>query len=89
MLIYPESTQSNGKFIMPFKKGAFAGLKTVKPVVISYETQPWMSVAWECIGWVDHIVLTFSAPQLVKCSVLELPPFVPNDYLFETHKDKG
>lgn len=25
----------------------------------------------------------------VRCDVIELPPFIPNDYLFEQHSNKG
>lgn len=25
----------------------------------------------------------------VRCEVIELPPFIPNDYLFEHHANKG
>ena len=25
----------------------------------------------------------------VQCEVIELPTFIPNDYLYETHADKG
>ena len=89
MLIYPESTQSNGKYLLPFKRGAFAGLKAVKPVVLTYESNEWGSLAWDCMGWLDHALLTYSMPQIAQAKMIELPPFLPNDYLLETHKDKG
>ena len=89
MMIYPEGTQSNGQFLMPFKRGAFAGLNTVTPVVITYNSRDWLKVQWDVINFIELIILTFSSPQISDCFVDELPPFVPNDYLFEHHKDKG
>ena len=89
MLIYPEGTQSNGKYLASFKKGAFAGLKAVKPIVINYESEAWFNTAWDCLGFLDHVLLSFSAPHFAKATVIDMPTFIPNDYLFETHKDKG
>ena len=90
MMIYPEGTQSNGSFLMPFKKGAFAGLNAVTPVVMSYKNPACRAIQWESMSFADHIIMcAMGFSGFSHCTVDELPPFLPNDYLFETHKDKG
>lgn len=90
MMIYPEGTQSNGEFLMPFKRGAFAGLNSVIPVVMSYDNPAYRANAWESLGFKDHLVITLMGFSLWStCTVHQLPPFMPNEYLFKTHADKG
>ena len=48
---------------------------TVSPAYDTIEILPLaiLQLSWFCI----------------RCNILELPEFEPNEYLFETHKDKG
>ena len=64
-------------------------MKAVKPIVINYESEEWFNTAWDCLGFLDHVLLSFSAPHFAQATVIDMPTFIPNDYLFETHKDKG
>ncbi len=47
-----------------------------------------LSPAWDVIPFLPLAIMQFSIFWL-KCEVFELPAFVPNEYLFETHADKG
>jgi hypothetical protein len=72
---------------LSFKKGAFAGLNTVEPVVMKYKWDR-VSPTWEGIPFIAHASL-MTMYGTYACEVNVLPNFMPNDYLFETHKDKG
>ena len=37
MLIFPEGSVTNNRYLMPFKRGPFVGERTVVPVLLSYE----------------------------------------------------
>lgn len=37
LLIFPEGTTSNGRYVLPFKRGAFSNLQPVKVVCLRYE----------------------------------------------------
>jgi 1-acyl-sn-glycerol-3-phosphate acyltransferase len=89
MLIYPEGTQSNGDYILPFKRGAFAGMKTVRPFCIKYNSENMIyKPQWDCVPFLSHaFMLLCNLPFSVTVTVL--PPFKPNKYLLDTHKDKG
>ena len=75
---------------MTFKKGGFASLMTVQPVVILYKWKNF-SPTWEGIPFLEHAcymnMLGWSDRFVIE--VHRLPPFKPNDYLFENFKDKG
>ena len=45
--------------------------------------------AIESIGELTLIFMMCCAVQHVEVTVTEMVPFAPNEYLFETHKDKG
>jgi 1-acyl-sn-glycerol-3-phosphate acyltransferase len=87
LLIYPEGTMSNGCFIMPFKRGAFAGMRPVIPLTMKYTSSEKMRIQWDVLDFLPHTILTHSYGTY-SCTVSALPPFMPNDYLLETHRDK-
>ena len=86
--IYPEGTQSNGSALLQFKRGAFVSMKAVSPMVLNYE---WTSFSptWDSMTFLGQAPLMYSYPGMYWCRVKILPPFLPNKYLLEKHKDKG
>lgn len=86
--IFAEGTTSNGKYIMPFKKGAFYSLLPVQPIVLQYRGFPG-TPDMGCQNQFDFSLFFPFANLFLQQFLYELPPFIPNDYLFETHKDKG
>ena len=37
VMIFPEGSVTNGRYLMPFKRGPFVGERTVVPVLLTYE----------------------------------------------------
>jgi hypothetical protein len=72
---------------MQFKRGGFASLRACKPVVLKYIWSS-LSPAWDVIPFMPLMIMQMSL-FYVRCDVLELPPMIPNDYLFEHHANKG
>ena len=47
------------------------------------------SPAYDIVSFFPLLFMTFSLFGCATCYVVELPPFVPNDYLYATHANKG
>lgn len=62
-------------------------MKPVLPTFIDYECTS-VSHSYDSIRYVDCMILALAWGQS-RATLFSLPPFIPNDYLFETHKDKG
>ena len=71
---------------MSFKKGAFIGDKTVRPLILKYNWDDF-SPAYDIMPFIPLIIMTMSYGWFT-CTVKILPPFTPNDYLYTTHADK-
>jgi len=86
-VIYVEGGVSNGTGLMQFKKGAFHSLRPVTPMVMKFE--------FGCVNpaftldILPLIILNLSLISYQHCEVNLMPAIYPNEYLFETHKDKG
>lgn len=77
IVVFPEGTTSNNKYIMPFKTGAFVGGHCVKPVVIKYPFKNF-SPAWESCKLPYHALRMFL--QIYnECEIYWLPVYVPNE----------
>ena len=87
MTIFPEGGTSNGHYLLPFKRGAFAESRAVKPVIMKYSFGT-VSPAWDVIPFWPLIIMMMSLFSF-SCEVLELPTFTPNEYLFTHHANKG
>ena len=86
MVIYPEGGTSNGTHLLKFKKGAFAGLRSVQPIIIKYKNPVLIN---ECCGYslLAHSIIYGSIPG--TCRVKALPVFMPNDYFWQHHQRQG
>jgi hypothetical protein len=49
--VFAEGGTSNGKHIMPFKKGGFGGMKAVIPIVLMYDST-YFSPAYDVVPFV-------------------------------------
>jgi 1-acyl-sn-glycerol-3-phosphate acyltransferase len=87
-VIFPEGTCSNNHCIMRFRKGAFSTLRQVRPVTIKYRFQD-LSPAIEAIDEPMVVFLGACVLQTTTAEMTILPPFQPNEFLFENHKDKA
>jgi 1-acyl-sn-glycerol-3-phosphate acyltransferase len=89
LTIYPEGTTENGRNIITFKKGAFYTLTPIKINLLKVDNRVGkFPLAAGGMKILLHIALslTFLKNNL---DALELPVFVPNDYLFENYQHLG
>ena len=86
--MFPEGTQSNGSYLLPFKRGSFQGMKAVIPLVFTYKSYGGFKPQWDVLDFIEHCIFIGYGCNLYKCTVSILPPFLPNEYLLETHRDK-
>ena len=79
--MYAEGTVTNGINVGRFRRGSFAGLLPVKPMVMKYH---WDKVNPDCstnLG-MEFFPLIFSEWGLKDLTMTHFPTFVPNDYLY-------
>jgi hypothetical protein len=86
-MIFAEGGTTNGTGIVPFKKGAFFAEKSVRPIFIKYGYHT-LNPSFDTIEFLPLAIMTLSW-GFFKCEVTVMPDFIPNEYLFEQHSDKG
>mmetsp|Transcript_17777 Transcript_17777/g.30111 ORF Transcript_17777/g.30111 Transcript_17777/m.30111 type:complete len:406 (+) Transcript_17777:160-1377(+) len=86
-LIFAEGGTTNGTGLINFKKGAFFAEKAVKPVYMKYSYNT-VNPAFDTIQFLPLLILHMSW-ACFGCDVYIMSDFQPNEYLFETHADKG
>lgn len=85
--IFPEGATSNGKYLLTFKKGAFASLTPVKPFITKGQENSFdmtfgsMNISLHC-----YLSLCYLYHSI---DVFELPVIAPTEYLYENYKDLG
>ena len=83
LILYSEGGTSNGHQLLKFKKGAFAGLRSIQPMIFKYHSE-YFELECCVINFVSHTILAatiFGA----SIEVRQLPNFMPNDYFFKNH----
>jgi len=88
IIIWPEGTQGNGKYLLPFKRGAFESLKAVTPVTTSFKSYGMVEYSWDCLGFFEQGVATFAGSFATNTTTI-LPPLKPTEFMFEKFADKG
>ena len=86
-MIFPEGTTSNGTCLLKFRKGAFYHEKKVTPMFMKFAYST-ISPAYDVLDFLPLAILNLSF-CCYNCELTILPDFEPNEYLFETHCNKG
>ena len=88
LLLFPEGTTTNGKYILKFKKGAFYSLLPIKPQIILLDDNLNYSVG---IGVSSAVLNYFRSLCYFGCkmNLCELPVIKPTDYMWENYSDLG
>lgn len=84
LAIFPEGTTSNGRYILPFKKGAFSNFYALKPLVIKIDSENKISLAMDIIEMVVHLIIVCCVP-INNVKIYSLPVFEPNEYFKNTY----
>ena len=74
-----QGTTTNGRYMLPFRTGAFVAGVPVQPILIHYpavRNRP--SLAWETIGAMTHAWLVLSGFLQSSC-IIELPLYSPSE----------
>eukprot|EP00198_Chlamydomonas_reinhardtii_P002368 XP_001691704.1 predicted protein [Chlamydomonas reinhardtii] len=77
MMLFPEGTTTNNKYIMPFKRGAFVAGVPVQPLVLKYRGSFRFSPTWDAMPGHHHIFLTMTELRY-GVTVHVLPMYVPS-----------
>eukprot|EP01130_Rhizamoeba_saxonica_P006312 TRINITY_DN2516_c0_g1_i1.p1 TRINITY_DN2516_c0_g1~~TRINITY_DN2516_c0_g1_i1.p1 ORF type:complete len:170 (-),score=34.24 TRINITY_DN2516_c0_g1_i1:39-548(-) len=76
LLIFPEGTTTNGKYVLRFRSGSFVGGHPVKPLAIRYISNKF-SPSWESINLLPHAFRLFT--QIYNSvEVICLPIYYPS-----------
>ncbi|KXZ44581.1 hypothetical protein GPECTOR_65g199 [Gonium pectorale] len=78
MLLFPEGTTTNNRYLMPFKRGAFVAGVPVQPLVLRYDTRGRFSPTWDAMPGHHHIFLTLTELAF-RVTVYVLPRYEPSD----------
>jgi len=73
LIIYPEGGTTNGTALLKFKRGAFVGLNSIKPVMIKYTSNN-ADIEGCLIKFVPNIILS-TTNLWATAKVIELPIF--------------
>ena len=82
-IVFPEGSTTNGKYILPFKKGVFMNLKAFKPLITFHLDG--------CICSTNRVLFFFRllATFRTKCVYAELPIIKPTNFMFENFSTMG
>lgn len=87
VVIFPEGGTSNGRYLLQFKRGAFSGNVALKPCVLRF-TYGTLSPSYDVTPFFPLVIMTLCLNCDIKVNLLELPLFVPNEYMYRSHADK-
>ena len=88
MVIFPETTTTNGTHLIKFKKGAFIGMRTVQPCYVKV-SQNMVHHTWEVMPFAHFFTLWASTFAYYTATLYIMPEFTPTNKMLSLHADKG
>ncbi len=86
-MLYPEGCTTNNTELITFRRGAFYGLNSVKPITIKYYS-PFFTPTHDILDVFSQGLLLMCQPYMTA-HIKEMPLFQPNDYFYTHHVKEG
>ena len=88
IVVFPEGTTSNNRYIVKFKKGVFRSLLPLKPIIMHIDKNAPFHLCSNVTNLFFHVMRSFTClnNKLYYC---ELPIIKPTDFMFENYKNLG
>lgn len=87
LAIFAEGTTTNGSCLLPFKRGAFEGMRPVVPCYVSYDCGPVRPI-FDSIHIVPLSILIFASLQWNTVTLNIMPEFRPNKVMLKDFKTR-
>jgi len=87
--VFAEGTTSNGRALLPFKRGAFAAMRTVQPCFVTLSDGQAVRPCYDIMNLPELLVMLCSRFSFTTSTLTIMPPFMPNEKMLELHADKG
>lgn len=84
LAIFPEGTTSNGRYLLPFKQGAFMNFLPLKPLVIEIDSLSKISLAMDIIEMTTHVIIVCCV-LYHSVTLYSIPDFYPTKYFIEEY----
>lgn len=69
---------------MPFKKGAFQGMRTVIPAFVTFKRGQ-VSPAYDTVEFLPLLIMLMSSFEPITCKLTVMPEFTPNTIMLDKH----
>ena len=87
--VFAEGTTTNGSALLPFKRGAFEGMRPVVPSFVTYDCGGQVRPTYDCLPMPLLSLLIFSSLQFNTVTLNIMPEFRPNKVMLSKHSDKS
>jgi hypothetical protein len=87
LCIFAEGTCTNGSSLLDLKKGAFHSMLPVIPVIVEINTCGPVRPCYDSITASTLAIFLLSSFSVHRLKVRIFPPFCPNQYMLETHRE--
>ena len=88
LMVFPEGTTSNNRYIVKFKRGAFRLLLPLKPILIHIEQNSPFHLCSNVTNLFFHVMRSFTCLKN-KMYFCELPIIEPTNYMYENYGHFG
>ncbi len=85
---FAEGVNNNGTHLLKFRRGAFASLLPVRPCFIVVKKFGIITPTYDVMRFFDLLCFLIASCTFYHAKLHILPPFVPNDYLYNEHAGK-
>ena len=86
--MFPEGSTTNGTSLSRFKRGAFEGMRAVRPVFSKFNQQ-YMNPTYDVVPFFPWLFLIMSSFTFFRLELTIMPEFCPTDWMLVNRKNKS